>query len=298
VSEERRSEPLKGIVSMIAGIGLIAINDALMKLAVTTLPVGEAIFVRGAFALVVMACILPRMGGLTALRWNRPMGPLISAACFTSGLFLFVTSLSLMPLATASVMIFASPLFVTVLAPLILGERVGWWRRIAVLLGFAGAVVVIQPGSDAFTWIVVLPLLAAFADGIREIVTRRVIVHETTISMLFTAMAAVTLVAAATSLLGWRVPTSFELACLAGAGAGLTAGVFLIIEAVRWADASLVSPFKYSGVLWAGLLGFLIWGDVPTVPVIVGAVLIVAGGTIILYRERNVHGTIPKRERH
>ncbi len=287
VSSRLRSQsPRRGIVLMVLGIGLISINDALTKWALEALPVGEAIFIRGLFALFCIAAVLPRFGGISVLAWGSARAHAVPAMCFTAGIFAFVISLSLMPLAIASVMVFTSPLFVTAFAPLLLGERVGWWRRGAVIAGFVGAAIVVQPGGATFSWVFLLPLLAAFLDALREISIRRVIGRETSLSLLFTSLTAVTAASLFTAPLGWLSPGWQPLGLLALAGVCLSGGLFLMIEAIRVADVSVVSPFKYSAVIWAALLGFLIWGHVPTLSVIAGAGMIVSGGLVILYRER------------
>jgi drug/metabolite transporter (DMT)-like permease len=280
------SRSLRGIFLMVLGIGALTVNDAAMKWVVADLTVGQAIFLRGAIALAVIFVVLHRRGGLRALRWNNPAGQVFCAACFSIGLFCFIYSLTILPLAIASVMVFTSPLFVTVLAPVMLGERVGWWRRGAVLLGFAGAAIVIRPGGVGFTWIVLFPLAAGFVDALRELVTRRLIASETSGSLLVTANAGVCLCALATAPFGWHMPNLEQFALLAVAGVALAVGLFLMLEAIRAADVSVVAPFKYSGVVWAILFGFVFWFHVPAWTTVAGAVLIVISGLIILHRER------------
>jgi drug/metabolite transporter (DMT)-like permease len=284
-----RGAPVSGaraILLMILSAGIISINDAAMKWIVADMPVGEAIFLRGVMSLALFAVFLPRLGGRDALRWRSAAGQLVCAACFTAALFLYIFSITVLPLAAAAVMVFTSPLWVTLLAPLVLGERVGWWRRGAVLLGFAGAAIAMQPGGADFQWMLILPLLAGLLDAVRDLVTRRIIARESSGSLLLTAFATVTAASACTLPLGWIVPDAGQLGLLAFATLCFAGGLFLMLEAIRGADISLVSPFRFSALLWVALLGFAVWGDVPSSSMMLGAAFIVAGGLIIVHRER------------
>jgi drug/metabolite transporter (DMT)-like permease len=276
----------RAIMMMVVAAGIISVNDALMKWTVADMPVGEAIFLRGVFALAMLALFMRRLGGRDVLRWRNVPGQLVCAACFTAALFLYIYSISVLPLASAAVMVFTSPLWVTLLAPLVLGERVGWWRRGAVALGFAGVAIVVQPGGGAFEWMLLVPLLAGLFDAVRDLVTRRIIARENSGSLLFASVAAVTLTALVSVPLGWRMPDASQIGLLAAATLCFVGGLFLMLESIRGADVSLVSPFKFSGIVWAALLGFLAWGDLPSWTTMLGAALIVAGGLIIVQRER------------
>lgn len=279
------ARPVRGMLFMVIAYGFITINDASMKWTLTSLPIAQAIFTRGLFALLFLIAISLCLGRLRDLRWRNPGAQIACAITFTISMFCFVTSLSYLPLAFAVVIISSGPIYVTVLAPVFLGERVGWWRRTAVLLGFAGTIVVMQPGTDGFSWPMFLPLIAALFNAIREMIIRRVIGTESSISMVLTAMAFVTCVAAMSMPFVWQAPSVSDVGLLALAGASLSVGLVLVFEAIRSADVSIVSPFQYSGILWASLAGFLVWSDVPTFPTALGATLIIAGGIIILWRE-------------
>ena len=280
------ARPVRGMLLMVLAFGLITINDAAMKWALAGTPVAQAIFIRGIFSLLVLLSLSLYLGRLRELRWRKPWAQIFCGLAFTVSLFCFVTSLNYLPLALAVVIISASPMFVTVFAPIFLGERVGWWRRSAVLLGFVGTIIVMQPGTESFDWPLLLPLIAACLNAGREIVVRHVIGTESSISMVLTAMLFVSGFAAAASPFVWVAPSAAHIGFLALSGACLAFGLILAFEAIRSADVSIVSPFQYSSIIWATLIGFAVWSDVPSWSTILGATLIFCGGLVILRRER------------
>ena len=271
---------------MVLGTGLITLNDAAMKWVVADHPVGQAVFVRGLFALLPIALLVRRAGGWRAARWHSLGGQLLCAGLLVAALFTFIFSLSRLPLGLTTIVLYSGPLFVTALAPTVLGERVGWRRWAAVLVGFAGTVLVIRPDAEGFAWILLAPLAVALLASVRDLVIRRLVARETSVSILAFSTSAVTLCALPTALLGWSPLGVSDFALLAFAGLAFGFAMFFLTDAFRYAEASLVSPFKYSGVIWAVLLGFLIWGERPGLDVLIGALVIVASGLFILRRER------------
>ena len=197
----------------------------------------------------------------------------------------FVTGLSFLPLAEAIVLTFASPLFVTALAPPLLGETVGWRRWLAVLVGFVGVLIMIRPGGEAMRWFVLLPLGAALTFGLANIVTRSISATESSVSILCVSMVSVTVVSLATAPFGWRAPSTSDVALLALAGILLGCAHFLMIEAFRLAEAAVAAPFHYSAVIWALILDLVIWVNWPDSWVMGGAVIVILSGLYILRRE-------------
>ena len=282
----RRSDrPLKGAFLMIAGSVLITFNDASTKIVVTDHSVSQAIFIRGIFTLLPVLYLVYRAGGWQAAKWNSLWSQLLCAVPLVGSLFLFIYSLSFIPIAIATIIFYLSPLFVTALAP-ILGERVGWRRWGAVLLGFGGAVLVIEPTGDSFSWGILVPVVAAFTLALRDLATRKIVDGETSLSILVVSSVAIIIAALPPAVIGWTPLSMWDLALLAFSGLAFGFSLYLLTEAFRFADASLVSPIKYSGVLMAAVLGYVIWGDVPSVSALFGAVLIVASLLVILRREQ------------
>ncbi len=281
-----RGFPAKGILMMAFGCGLLTCNDAMIKWVLVDHPVGQVVFVRGLFAFLPILLIAQLKGGLRTLRWRRPGGHALCAGLLVAALFLFAFSLSRLPLADAIIIVYTSPLFVTALAPRLLGEKVGWRRWSAVLVGFFGVGLVIQPGGETFSWLLLLPLLVALLVAVRDIWTRKLIATETSISILATSSGAGTLAGLASLPFGWAAMDAFDVGLLAAAGIAFGTAFYFITEAFRFAEASLVSPFKYSAVIWAVILGFVVWGELPGAVALIGALVIVASGVFILEREQ------------
>jgi len=197
---ERADRPSRGIALMLFGSGLLTLNDTAMKWVVADHPVGEAVFVRGLFALLPIALIVRQSGGWGAIVWRSMPGQLVSAILLASALFTFIFSLTLLPIAIATIVVYTNPLFVTALAPFLLSERVGWRRWSAVGIGFVGALVIVGAPGEDFSWPVILPLVAAFLAALRDIVNRRLVAGETSVSILAFSNVVVILCALVTAL--------------------------------------------------------------------------------------------------
>ncbi|MDP6706364.1 MAG: DMT family transporter [Alphaproteobacteria bacterium] len=280
-----RDPAIRGILYMVLSCGLLTCNDGLMKWVAETQPVGQIVFVRGLFVLLPIAALAWRAGGWTALRVRNVKGQAASAALLTVSLFLFVTALPLMPLADAIVIIYVSPIIVIVLAPRLLGEQIGWRRWSAVVVGFAGVALVMRPEGGRLDWVVFLPLVVAVLLAFRDILMRRLVSSETSVSILLTANTVSALCGLATSTLGWPPIGLAEVGLLALAGLLFGLAQFLMSEAFRHADAGLAAPFRYSSVVWAILFGYAVWRELPDLWAVAGIVLIIASGLFILHRE-------------
>jgi len=279
------SAPYRGIACMVAGGALLTANDAILKWLTGGYPVGQIMFLRGLFVFVMVAYLVWRAGGLVSLRVVRFRGHLVRAGLVVGGTFMFVTGLSLLPLADAIAISFAGPLFVTALAPVMLGEHVGWRRWAAVLVGFVGVLVMIRPTGEAVQWAALLPLAASLTGALRDILTRGMSGRESSVAILFVSTSAVCLGGLATAPFGWSPVTMPDIGLFALAGLVLGGAHFLLIETFRFAEAALVAPFKYSNMIWAVALGFFIWGDLPDRWTIGGAAFVICSGLYILHRE-------------
>ena len=277
--------PGRGIAYTILGGALLTTNDAVLKWLTGDYPVGQIMFVRGMFVFLPIALLVWRAGGIDALRINSIRGQSLRAVfAFTSG-FLFITGLAFLPLADAIAITFAGPLFITALAPPLLGEHVGWRRWSAVLIGFAGVMVMIRPGAGAVQWAALLPLAASLSGAFRDLMTRRMAATETSISIMGFTNAAVVLAGLSTWPFGWvpLVPGDVGLMALSGMLVG--GAHFLLIERYRWAEAALVAPFKYTNMIWAVAFGFAVWGDLPDTWTVIGVAVVIGSGLFIVRRE-------------
>ncbi len=270
---------------MTAGCALLTVNDSIMKSLTDGYPTGETIFVRGLFVALPIALLVYRGGGLHTLRVTNLKGQLLRAALLVGSMFLFVTSLRFLPLADAIALTFAGPLILTAVAPWTLGEHVGWRRRCAVAVGFAGVLIMLVPGRDGWRWAALLPLGTAFFEAARDIVTRRLVATESSLSLTACSLGLVALCALATAGHGWRPMSAGDIGLLALAGCCVGVAFVLMTEAFRHAEATLVAPFRYSSVLWAMIVGLIAFGDRPSPTMLVGAGLVVGSGLYVLHRE-------------
>ena len=275
----------RSVVLMTAGCALLTVNDAIMKAVAGSYPPGESIFFRGLFVMIPIALLAWRSGGLHALRATNIRGQVLRGLCLAASTFLLITSLRYLPLADAIALTFAGPLILTTVAPWALGEQVGWRRRCAVAAGFAGVLIMLAPGPDGLRWAALLPLGVAVLEAVRDIVTRRLVATESTLSMTAYSSGIVTLCALATAGYGWTPLDAGDAGLLAMAAFCMGAALLLTTEAFRHTEVTLVAPFRYSSVVWAMLFGIIAFGDWPGPTMLAGAALVVGSGLYILHRE-------------
>tara|TARA_B100000686_G_scaffold328239_1_gene388018 strand:+ start:1058 stop:1912 length:855 start_codon:yes stop_codon:yes gene_type:complete len=270
---------------MVAGGMLISVNNAILKSISTTIPLGEVICLRALVSIALVAAFVMARGRVQDLRVTQYRVHLLRGVLQVGSMFLFIGALRALPLVDAMTLVYIGPLIITALAPVMLGERVGWHRWSAVLIGFAGVVVMLRPGGDSLHWAAIIPVGAAFLGALRDIITRRMSAGNTSLGILFYTSCIVALVSVATLPFGWEVPSWCDIALIVIAGAIVTTSLFLLIEALRFAQATTVSPFRYVALIWAGVLGFLMFGEVPDVWTIAGGSLIVIAGIYLIQRE-------------
>lgn len=280
--------PGKAILFALAGGAVLTLNDGFIKVVTADFPPGQALALRGFFIYIPIVIFALRAGGLhTMWQIKSWRGQALRGFCVIGSSFCFVTGLFYLPLADAIAISFAGPLFVTALAPVTLGEHVGWRRWIAVLVGFAGVLLIVRPGTTAFEWYAIFPLTASFLGGVRDIVTRKMAPTESTVSVLFVTTTCVVGAGWVSYFFSDWAPLEWHHVKYLVAS-GLLVGIahYLVIESFRHGEAALVSPFKYGNVVWAALFGFLLFGDLPGVNTLAGAAVLALSGVYILHRER------------
>ena len=284
-SRPNSNAALLGIAFMLAGTFFMSLNNAVLKWLSANYPPGQILFMRASCICIPIAFFIWRAGGWRAIHVVSAKGHALRAAFTVASAFCFVNGVKYLPLADATAVTFAGPLFITMLATIILGERIGWRRWSAVIAGFVGVLIITRPTSDVMRLAVLLPLGSAFAGAMREGIPRRRAARETSNSKLGTTTAAVACAGLLTLPFGWTVPTPQDLAIVALGGMITGCGHYCLIETFRHAEAGLVAPFKYSSILWAVGLGFFVWGDWPDLWVMAGTAVLIASGLYILRRE-------------
>jgi drug/metabolite transporter (DMT)-like permease len=276
---------MRGIVLMIVAVGLLTINDGLAKYLSERYPVGQVLCLRHFAVLLVLAPYAAIATGWQALRARDWAGQAGRGVLFIGGTGLMVLAVKLLPLATVTSLTMSAPIFVAALSMPLLGERVNGARWLAILGGFTGVLFIVRPGSTAFEWALLLALGAALANGMRDLVTRRLARTETSLSMLFWSNVAVAVAGLATVAGGWRPLDSSGLVWFLGAGVLNALAHFVAIEAMRSGEAALVAPFRYTALVWAVIVGFIVWGHLPDAWVIAGATVIAASGIAMIVSE-------------
>jgi drug/metabolite transporter (DMT)-like permease len=275
----------RGIAYICAAVLLFSCINALVKWLTQDFPVTQIVFFRCVFALVPCSYLVMTHGGLDALRTRRIQWHATRTALQFISLVCAFTAFSMMPLADAVAISFSSPLFMTALSVPLLGERVGIHRWGAVVVGFLGVLIMVRPGPGVFESGALFILINAFLGAVLSIAIRRMSATEssTTITayqIMFSAVLSFLLLP-----LGWRAPDLTEFFMLAAVGLGSGIGQFWWTQAFRLAPAAVAAPFQYTAMIWAMVLGFLIWSDLPGPALLAGAGIVVASGLYILYRE-------------
>ena len=265
------------------------INDTQVKLAGGLMPMGEIIFLRGIFTTLVIGGVVVALGDHRAIATLFHRTLLWRTLCEVGAVLLFLTALFRMPIADITVILQIIPLMITAGSACFLAERVGWRRWTAIAVGFVGVVIVIRPGGEGFNAYALLAFGAALVVAMRDLVTRTMpAVVPTTLVAALSAIA-VTLAGAGLGIgEDWVVPDQKALGLAAGAGVFIAAGYGMAIVAMRHGEIATVSPFRYSVIVWAIIVGYLVWGEVPDMLTLVGTTIIISTGIYTLYRERQL----------
>ncbi|MDB4213891.1 DMT family transporter [Octadecabacter sp.] len=282
------SDNMRAALFMMTSMSAFTVNDALMKLASEDVAFFQAIAMRG-MMITVGLLILAFLRGQLTHRPNAKDWGLISIRTVAEaiGTIFFLTALFKMPIGNLSAILQALPLTVTLAAALFFGEAVGWKRLIAILVGFFGVVLIIQPGTDGFTFYSLLGVAAVIAVTVRDLAARKLSRNIPSGIVALAAGIGVTLMA----LIGgagtaWVMPDAGSMMLLAAAALCLMIGYICAVSAMRTGDIGFVAPFRYTSLLVALVLGFFVFGEWPNTLTILGAIIVVATGLFTLYRER------------
>lgn len=288
-----REEVRRGILFILVSVFIFGVANALVKLAAETYPVTQIVFFRCAFGLIPAVVLVATNGGLATLRTHRFGEHFSRAIVQFMGMMCIFTAFRLMPLTDAVSITFASPLFMTVLSIPLLGERVGIHRWGAVLVGFGGVMLMVRPGPGILESGAIFALANAFLSASVTIALRRMTVTESSTALVFYQIVITAGLSLALLPLGWVTPDWKDLGILVAIGIFSGIGQYWWTQAFRYAPASVAAPFSYTAMIWAVLFDFLFWSAVPAISLLGGAMVVVASGLYILYRE-TVRGVTQK----
>jgi len=288
----RADQPFRGIALILASTVFLGTSDATAKYLSATLPAIEIAWIRFlTFALIMVPAMLPG-SPLYALPSDRRGLQLVRGTALLASSLLFISGLRFLPIAEASATSFVSPLFVTALAIFFLGESVGLRRWLATATGLVGVLIILRPGTGAFHPAAFFPILSALAWACTLIMTRMLSGRERAITtMTYSSIAGVCILSAMVPFV-WVTPSWHDILFGIFIGIASTAGQWIVVLAFRYADASVLAPYSYTQLLWVSLLGFVVFGEVPGVWTVTGAVFIVASGLYTAHRERLRHSQL------
>jgi drug/metabolite transporter (DMT)-like permease len=278
--------PLAGIGWMLAGIAIFSVNDALGKWLVANYSVGELLLIRSAAALVVLMPFLRDAGIEAFVTAPRPVLQVARIVVSAFEVAMFFWAVSYLPLADASTFYLATPIYVTVLSAVLLSENVGWRRGGAVAVGFAGVVLALRPSAASFT----VPALIAVGGSLLFavlLVTTRMLRHTAQMVLISGQLVSTLAFGAVTAPFGWVAPSVLGFLLLVLFGVLSVVALACVNHALKLAPASVVVPYQYTTILWAIVLGYAVFGDVPDVFMLAGAAIIIAAGLYIFWLEQS-----------
>ncbi|MET0532968.1 MAG: DMT family transporter [Steroidobacter sp.] len=288
---------LRGIFSMLAAVATFSVLDVCMKRLAETYPAMQVTFIRGAASLPFILIVTAWFGRWKDLIPNRWRLHLLRGVLQVSTLYFFVYSVGRLSLANAYTIFMSAPLMITALSVPFFGERVGWHRWMAIVIGILGVIVVVRPGSEsvALSGAAIVGSLAAIAAAVSYalgvLLIRVLSPSETSAATLFWALTLTALFAGVLSIVGW-VPVRWDhWGWIAMAGLSGALGQHFLTEAFRLAAPSVVAPLEYTALAWGMLFDWLLWMTVPNSRMLIGATIIIASGLYLIHRERLLAAT-------
>lgn len=280
-------KPFLGILLVICSTAFLASSDTMAKyLARGGMAPVEIAWIRFAVFVLIMLPIVMVPSRGRALRSSRPLLQVFRGLGLLGSSIFFIFGLSFLPIAEATATGFISPLFVTGLSVVFLGEKVGLRRWTATIIGLLGVMIIVRPGTSAFQPAAIFPIVSALGWAGALVLTRKMsgADHPTT-TMAYSAIVGF-LVLSVFAPFFWTQPTGIQLALGLAIGISSTFGHWIVVLAFRHADASVLAPFSYVQLMWVTALGYLVFGEIPDAWTAVGAVIIISSGVYTAHRER------------
>jgi drug/metabolite transporter (DMT)-like permease len=281
-----RSARLAGIALMVLSIFMFSFGDAMGKFLVATYSVGQLLFLRACAALLLLAPLIWRQRD-DFFRLERPWLQLLRVTLSTLEVAAFFVATVYLPLADVITYYLAGPIFVTAMSAVFLGERVGWRRWTAILIGFCGVLIALRPSAQTVSLPALIALGGSLSFATLMLITRS-LRKTPDIVMASSQFVGTFLLGAGLSAFHWVPPTPSSLVIFALAGCISVTALFCVNRSLKLAPASVVVPYQYSMIVWAVIFGFVVFGDVPSIATIIGAAIIIGAGFYIYLRERDL----------
>lgn len=282
---------LAGILLMLGGDLLFALNDAMGKWLVASFSVGQVVLIRSVGAFFLLGPMIARQGVPKLFRMDSLWLQVARVAMTTADTALFYAAVVYLPLADVMSFYMAGPIYVAALSHLVLGEKVGWRRWVAILLGFCGVVVMLKPSSAALS----LPSIFALAGSLSfagAIILNRYLRGTSDTTLVTWQTIGTILVGGALTIGNWQTPGALDLGAMLLLGIVSCGAHLMITRALKFAPASTLAPLHYTLLLWAVIFGLVFFGDVPGPRILIGSAIIVLAGLFIVHRQ-NVVDEVP-----
>lgn len=277
-----------GALFMMVSMACFTLNDMFMKVTNGAIPLFQLLFLRGILTTLLIILLARWLNALHFKIARRDWGliGLRSASEMVTAYF-FITALFNMPLANVTATLQALPLTVTLGGALLFREKVGWRRMSAIVIGFIGMLLVVQPGAEGFNIYGIYALLAVLGVTIRDLVTRQLSADVPSMTVTLAASVSVMGFSGAASLATpWVAISGMHALMVIGSSICIFGGYYFSVRVMRVGEISFIAPFRYTGLIWALVLGWLVFGDWPTPLTLLGAGIVVTTGLFTLYRER------------
>lgn len=279
-----------GVLLMLLGMVMFSLNDVLGKWLVSTYSVGQLMLIRSLAALLVLMPFFWRMGWRRLIDVDRPKLHVLRTTLFAIEASGFYFAVAYMPLADTMTYWLAAPIYVAALSPLMLGEKVGWRRWTAIVVGFVGVLIALSPSRDTFTLPALIALAGSMAFGLAMVLGRSLRTTPDT-TLVFWQVAGAAILAGIWCLAdpaGWTPVKPLDFGLLSLLGIVAMSAHMLVNRSLKLADAATVVPLQYTMLLWAVVFGWIFFGDAPRTAMLVGAGFIVASGLFIFFREQQL----------
>ncbi|WP_312862086.1 DMT family transporter [Rhizobium sp. P32RR-XVIII] len=283
---------LAGVLLMLLGDFLFSLNDAMGKWLVASFSVGQVLVVRSLGSFVILGPMIVGQGTAALVRVERPPLHVLRVVLTTADVAFFYAAVAYLPLADVMTFYMAGPIYVAALSHFFLGETIGWRRWLAVILGFVGVVIALRPSSAMLSWPSVFGVVGSLSFALTLVLSRRL--RQTSDVTLVTWQTVAALVTGLLLSIGnWRAVSALDFVAMLALGIVAGSAHMMITRSLKLAPASLLAPLQYSLLLWAILLGYLFFGDLPDSQILVGSAVIVLAGLFIFHR-KNLVANVPK----
>ncbi|MDH3694819.1 MAG: DMT family transporter [Gammaproteobacteria bacterium] len=283
----RELKPLLGAGLAFVAMSFFSIQDAMVKWLATDYILFQLLFVRSVVAVPLLLFILRFRYGQRALHTSRPQDHAIRATINFAAFLSYYFAITRMPLADVTAIALSAPLFMTALSGPLLGEPADLPRKLALLAGFIGVLVIVQPTADNIDWLgVAAALIGAMLFALLGIQTRRMASSESSELMVFYSASAFLVITGIIMLGTWKMPIATDFVLMFVLGLVSVTAQFCIVHSFRYAQVYVIAPFEYVTILWAIFLGWLLFSDLPTSIMLAGAAIVVGCGLYIVFRKQ------------